>query len=52
LADIGFQNLHTTTPQNIIFKTIYGRESYFWAFDESVKPFKRKHILGMPVKQF
>ncbi|CAK84555.1 unnamed protein product (macronuclear) [Paramecium tetraurelia] len=50
LASIGFNNPNTTTPYNIIFRTIFGRETYFWSFDESVKPFKRRHILGMPVK--
>ena len=50
LASIGFNSPNTTTPYNIIFRTIFGRETYFWSFDESVKPFKRRHILGMPVK--
>ncbi|CAK84080.1 unnamed protein product (macronuclear) [Paramecium tetraurelia] len=50
LASIGFNNPNTTTPQNIIFRTLYGRDTYFWSFDQSVKPFKRRHILEMPVK--
>ncbi|CAD8191464.1 unnamed protein product [Paramecium pentaurelia] len=50
LASIGFNNPNTTTPYNIIFRTIFGRETYFWSFDESIKPFKRRHILGIPVK--
>ena len=49
LANIGFNNPNTTLPYNIIFRTIFGRETYFWSFDDSIKLFKRRHILGMPV---
>lgn len=52
LKNLGLDNGNTTTPSNIICRTIFGRETYYWAFDESVKPFKRRHTLGLPVKSF
>lgn len=35
-----------------MIRTIFGRETYHWSFDDSVKPFKRRHILGLAVKSF
>jgi len=41
-----------TTPYNVIYRSIYNRETYFWSFDENVKPFKRRHSLGIDIKEF
>lgn len=42
---------NTLIPPHILFRGYYARETYFWSFDDNIKPFKRKHTLGLDVAE-